>query len=171
MVEVKPLIILRADFIEPKIVPAAFMTLFDRLANYILPKLGFHIAIEFFQTGWVGFFGSVSDFRNYFGRPLFSNSRKSSMNEYKEGETPLIWEYKIERLPSHPPEEFLIKILKRFYSVPGALGERHIQEIDDPGSGKRIQIMIPSLAGYINYLEDLVRQAYQMIFRFKVALL
>ncbi len=162
MIKLNPLIILRADMVTPKRVPAAFSSTLDRLVNHILPKLGIQIGIEFFEGGWVIFFGSVSEFRTFFGRPMFSNSRKLTTPNMSGEQEPLIWDYKIERLPSHPPAETFVQILKRFYQVPGSLGEGVFEEIFASGTGTRYRISYPSLAEYLNSAEELVRQAHNM---------
>ncbi len=160
MEKLTPRIILRADMVRPGSVPAAITSIFDRLGNYILPRMGIQIGFEFFETGWLTFFGSVSDFRTYFGRPMFSNTRKARPTDNKAVDEPISWDYKFEHLQPPTPEESLAKILKRFYSVPSSLGEGTIQVIPTPESRPRYRVLHPSLGRYISAAKEIVEQAY-----------
>ncbi len=162
MVKINPQIILRADLVTPNRVPAAIESVFDRLGNYLLPKMGVQVAFEFFDTGWLSFFGTLSNFRAFFGRPAFSKSQKASSVTHDKGDAPLIWEYKFERTPSNVSEENLGKILQRYYSVPGSLGEGSLEKVLGTDGTKRYRIVHPSLVSYISNAKEVVKQAHAL---------
>ncbi len=167
MAKLNPLLILQADMVTPRRVPGAVASTFDRLGNYLLPKLGIQIAFEFFETGWLSFFGSISDFRTYFGRPMFSKSRKASLGVRGQRDKPLIWDYKFKHLPPDVPEAMLGEILRKYYSVPGSLGEGSFEQVPRPVKGMLYRVTHPSLAIYITSVEEITRQAYNLYLSFR----
>jgi len=166
MVKNLPQIILRADVIKPERVPASITSVFDRFGNYILPKLGVQMAMEFFETGWLTFFVSISDFRSYFSRPLFGKSQRGespSGTDGKAGEGSFIWDYTFVRIPSHSPEAMLAKILQKFYARPGNLGGGTFQEISTLGLDTRYRILRPDLGVFLRSAEEIVKNAHKLL--------
>src|SRR5271157_3743519 len=125
MPQVTPQIILRADMVQPRRIPAILMTTFERLVNNVLQRLGFQITIEFFETGWRLFFCNIEDFRCYFGSPIvpkceiFTGPPEQNVNAQPGTVT---WGYTFVRLPARPAEATFARIMERFYTVNVNLG-------------------------------------------------
>ena len=166
MARINPQIILRADMVQPERVPPETANIFERLVNHILPELGIQIATEYFETGWLIFFGSMTDFRAIFSRPLFSNdipARILIATTRPQAEDAMIWDYKFERLPARPQAATLFGIIKKFYTKGGSLGEGTAEEFTAPDGTVRIRVLRPSLTDYIDSLEKLVRNAHKAL--------
>src|SRR5271157_1244087 len=135
MPQVTPQIILRADMVQPRRIPAILMTTFERLVNNVLQRLGFQITIEFFETGWRLFFCNREDFRCYFGSPIVPkceiNTGPPEQSVNVQACT-VSWDYTFVRLPARPAEATFACIKERFYIDNGNLGVTAFEILPNP---------------------------------------
>ena len=167
MPQVTPQIILRADMIQPRRVPTSIITTFERLVNNVLQRLGFQIAIEFFETGWILFFCDMKDFRCYFGSPMVPKSDMSAVLPEPRsiaGAGNVTWDYTFVRLPPRPSEAVLARIIERFYVVNENLGKASFQILPDPDGRARYRVERGNMATYLASAETVVGKANDAFF-------
>jgi hypothetical protein len=157
--------------VRPRIVPGAIASTFDRLVNQILPRLGINIAVEFFETGWLLFFGTMSDFRVFFGRPMFSPHKSTGKplgldSSFEKGvkypKDAFVWDYSFIRLPPHSPLKRLIEMLKRFYSGGNSIGSGSVEVKYLTDGTTRVRVQRPSLTEYVSSIEEIVKDAHRL---------
>jgi hypothetical protein len=166
MPHIDPQIILRADIFQPQRVPPEIEATFERLVNFYIPIVGANIAIDFFETGWILYFGNVSDFRLFFSRPLFSNGLHSGEikpEEPSDARDAIVWDYKFSRFPANTPVEKLVKIVSRFYARAGNLGGGSAEVLTAKNGETIVRVRRPSLAEYVNSAKNLVKDAHKFL--------
>src|SRR5271157_1404343 len=159
-------IILRADIIQPKIVPPAIVATYDRLVNHVIPELGVEVYVEFFETGWLLFFATTGDFRTfytYYKQPTNQASGNSEDGKTANQEAPIIWDMTFLRLPIHSPEEVFAKILERYHMRASKFGESTFKVLTNPKSPIRYRIKGPSVRAFVQSAEDYVAAAHKVL--------
>lgn len=158
-----PQIITKATITSGNHIPAVTQLKVESLYNHLLPALGFSIAIEFTEDGWIFLMGSISDFQLVFSEPskfpkdFYPDSFVDDCVE-DSGEQ-FSWKIDFIKIPPESTEEELVEIIAKFYDGQEGIAAGVFHTTRDKSGALIYEVTQPSLACYISILNQLVEVA------------